>query len=82
MTNNQKNMYIETVFLFNKKTWKRVDSSPSPGNADVSSAGLEHHLTAEMVNHKDHREHREALINRFLRQVFFVFFVSFVVDLQ
>ena len=22
MTNNQKNMYIETVLLFNKKTWK------------------------------------------------------------
>jgi hypothetical protein len=31
-------MYIETVLLFNKKTRKRVDSSPSPGSADVSSA--------------------------------------------
>jgi hypothetical protein len=35
MTNNQKNMYIETVLLFNKKTWKGADSSPSPGSADV-----------------------------------------------
>jgi hypothetical protein len=29
-----------------------------PGSADVSSASLEHHLTAEVVNHTDHREHR------------------------
>ena len=56
MTNNQKYMHIVTVLLFNKKTWKRVDSSPSPGSADVSSASLERHLTAEVVNHKEHRE--------------------------
>ena len=64
---------------FNKKTRKRVDSSPSPGSADVSSAGVDATSPLRWFNHKDHRE---ALINGFLRQGFFVFFVSFVVDLQ